>query len=1251
MPPAPSAPAPPKPGRKHGSDRPAKAAVEFVPPKSPEEVLERLGLPARTGQESPLPPLCPTAVTIPGAVSFPRMEEQVADYWDQIDAFRTQLRLTSGLPRFNFFDGPPFATGLPHHGHMLAGTIKDVVCRYWASNGFYVPRRFGWDTHGVPVEHEIDKALQVTGPKDVMERIGLARYNEECRSIVMRYSSEWRSTVRRLGRWIDFDNDYKTLTPQFMESVWWAFKRLHEKGLVYEGTKVMPCSTGCATPFSNFEAKLNYKEVQDPTVIASFEILPRGHAPEAPEHPLAAELAGCHFVAWTTTPWTLPSNLALCVNPDLEYIAARKVADSEGQGAAAGGAAGGAACASPDKVYVLAECLAATIFPPPKAVKGSKGGKADKADKSGKALGYEVLHRYKGSQLVGLHYKPLFDYFTDYSKKYDAHRVLADSYVTADSGVGVVHIAPFFGEDDYRVALAAGLIRKDGEVVCPVDETGHFTPEVRDWAGVYVKDADKQIIRNLKERGLLVQQAVCTHQYPYCWRSDTPLLYRAIPSWFVRVEQIRDRLIANNATAAWVPAAIQEKRFHNWLVNARDWAISRNRFWGCPIPIWRSADGEQVVVVGSIAELRALTGKEITDLHRHFIDDLEIPDPRNASLPAGAQPYPPLRRVEPVFDCWFESGSMPYAQIHYPFENSEAQVVPADFIAEGLDQTRGWFYTLLILSTALFDAAPAKHCIVNGMLLAADGQKMSKRLRNYTPPELLFDALGADPVRLYLTNSPAVHAEEVKFLDDGVLDALKSVSMPWLNCLRFFSQCALRYQEVRGEPFRTWAPEGLAAPQDFASFRAWEAAWDASLKGRVAHVMDRWILASLEDLVGVVHAAMAEYKIYNVLPRLLAFLQDLTNWYIRLNRDRLKGQGESADPLVDQEVALNVLFYVLFSLARLMAPYTPFTSEWLYLQLRPAFAPVAALLSAGEVPNFYKSVHFIPCPRFEEGTFSFPEDPHVLEKIDSLKKVIGLGRTARKEKCGVTSARVPLKTLLVVHSSQLKIDLLRQMEDYIRTELNVLEVRFAAGEQGYATTVIEPDYMAVRELYSDRRDEMGAMMRAIKAFCDPQRAAENAASVAELREKGRVAFEGVEITLQMCAVRLELVPKEGMAGQADEYGFLTMFSTEQSPELAILAVENEIFAHIQKMRKLAKLEFMNRADVVLSDVEAGADLISSAVVNFAPKVNGAVILCSEGGEGSGAPSKEAAAAGRMPLASGEMSLAMAQCKLTLYAAN
>jgi len=1246
MPPAQSNTAELRPGKKRGGNRPAKPAVEFVPPKTPEEVLERLGLPAHIDRETPLPPLCPSAVTIPGAVSFPRIEEQVADYWDEIDAFRTQLRLTSDLPRFNFFDGPPFATGLPHHGHMLAGTIKDVVCRYWASNGYYVPRRFGWDTHGVPVEHEIDKALNVSGPKDVIERIGIAKYNDECRSIVMRYSSEWRSTVRRLGRWIDFDNDYKTLTPQFMESVWWAFKQLYEKGLVYEGTKVMPCSTGCATPFSNFEAKLNYKEVQDPTVIASFEILPRGHG-DGPAHPLAAELAGCHFVAWTTTPWTLPSNLALCVNPGLDYIAARKIVDPS----APEGHAGGAACASPDKVYVLAECLASTIFPPPK----SKAGKASK-DGASPALGYEVLHRYKGAQLAGLHYKPLFDYFEEYSRKYDAHRVLVDDYVTSDSGVGVVHIAPFFGEDDYRVALAAGLIRKDGEVVCPVDETGHFTAEVRDWAGVYVKDADKQIIRNLKERGLLVQQAVCTHQYPYCWRSDTPLLYRAIPSWFVRVEQIRDRLIANNATASWVPPAIQEKRFHNWLANARDWAISRNRFWGCPIPIWRSADGQQVVVVGSVAELQELTGKEVTDLHRQFVDQLEIPDPRNASLPAGAEPYPPLHRVEPVFDCWFESGSMPYAQLHYPFENSDAQVVPADFIAEGLDQTRGWFYTLLILSTALFDTAPAKHCIVNGMLLAADGQKMSKRLRNYTPPELLFDALGADSVRLYLTNSPAVHAEEVKFLDEGVLDALKSVSMPWLNCLRFFSQCALRYQELKHAPFRTWEPEGMAVPSSFLAFREWEAAWDTELKARVTHVMDRWILASLEDLAGVVHSSMAEYKIYNVLPRLLSFLQDLTNWYIRLNRDRLKGQGESADPLADQEVALNVLFYVLFSLARLMAPYTPFTSEWLYLQLRPAFAPVANAVagspagssSGSPIPDFYKSVHFIPSPRFAPGTFSFPEDPHVLEKIDSLKKVICLGRTVRKEKCGVSSARVPLKTLLVVHSNQRKVDLLRQMEDYLRMELNVLEVQFAVGEQGYATTVIEPNYMAVRELYSERREAMGAAMRAVQAFCDPQRAAENAAAVSELRESGKVTFDGVEITLQMCSVRLEPVPREGMAGQADEYGFLTMFSTEQSPELAAIAVENELFAHIQKMRKLAKLDFMDKADVVVSDVETGIDLITRAISNFGPRINGAVLVCA--GEGA-KEAQEAAVAGREALASGEMSLAMAQCRLSLYGAK
>ncbi|KAL4524947.1 hypothetical protein Ndes2526A_g07044 [Nannochloris sp. 'desiccata'] len=568
-----------------------------------------------------------------------------------------------GRPEYIFYDGPPFATGLPHYGHLLAGTIKDIVTRYASATGFHVTRRFGWDCHGLPVEYEIDKKLEIKSRQDVFD-MGIGTYNEECRSIVMRYSKEWETIVKRIGRWIDFENDYKTLDPSFMESVWWVFKQLFEKGLVYRGFKVMPYSTGCSTPLSNFEAGQNYKDVSDPAVVVAF--------------PIDNDPDNASLVAWTTTPWTLPSNLALCVNPEFTYL---KVKDP-----------------ATGKVYVVAESRLAEI--PGAVVKAKKAGKKDAAATKDGApaaaapAGFEIMSKIQGQELVGLTYTPLFPYFADL-KASGAFKVCGDSYVTEDSGTGIVHQAPAFGEDDFRVCVAHGVITRGDTVPCPVNDDGCFVDPVSDFAGRHVKEADKDIILAVKASGRLVHAGAIVHSYPFCWRSDTPLIYKAVPSWFVAVEDIKEKLLKNNAQTYWVPSYVKEKRFHNWLENARDWAVSRSRFWGTPLPIWTSDDGEEVVVIGSKEELENLAGTSVSDLHRHHIDELTIPSKQGKGV---------LRRVDDVFDCWFESGSMPYAQLHYPFENKELfeNNFPADFVAEGLDQTRGWFYTLMVLSTALF---------------------------------------------------------------------------------------------------------------------------------------------------------------------------------------------------------------------------------------------------------------------------------------------------------------------------------------------------------------------------------------------------------------------------------------------------------------------------------------------------------------------------------------------------------------------
>ncbi|KAK6164026.1 hypothetical protein DH2020_000890 [Rehmannia glutinosa] len=601
--------------------------------------------------------------------SFPSQEEKILSWWDEIDAFKTQLERTKHFPEYIFYDGPPFATGLPHYGHILAGTIKDIVTRYQSMTGHHVTRRFGWDCHGLPVEHEIDLKLGIKSREDVIN-MGIANYNEECRGIVQRYVNEWEKTVVRMGRWIDFRNDYKTMDLNFMESVWWVFAQLFQKGLVYRGFKVMPYSTGCKTPLSNFEANSNYKEVPDPEIMVAF--------------PVVDDPNGACFVAWTTTPWTLPSNLALCVNANFVYVKVRNKFNG--------------------KIYVVAESRL-TELPVEKAKKslpdGAVGGSENLNSKpkssGGKAKNvdtYEVLEKYPGASLVGKKYVPLFDYFKDFSDV--AFRVVADNYVTDDSGTGIVHCAPAFGEDDYRVCLENGIINKGENLVVAVDDDGCFTERIVEFSRRYVKDADKDIIQAVKEKGRLVKSGSFTHNYPFCWRSDTPLIYRAVPSWFVAVEKIKDQLLENNKQTYWVPDFVKEKRFHNWLENARDWAVSRSRFWGTPLPLWISEDGEEIVVMDSIEKLEKLSGAKVTDLHRHKIDHITIPSRRGPEFGV-------LRRVEDVFDCWFESGSMPYAYIHYPFENVELfeNNFPGHFVAEGLDQTRGWFYTLMVLSTAL----------------------------------------------------------------------------------------------------------------------------------------------------------------------------------------------------------------------------------------------------------------------------------------------------------------------------------------------------------------------------------------------------------------------------------------------------------------------------------------------------------------------------------------------------------------------
>lgn len=880
-------------------------------------------------------------------MDFAKSEEGVLQLWEELDAFQTSLQLSKGKPVFNFYDGPPFATGTPHYGHILASTVKDIIPRYAHMTGHHVERRFGWDTHGLPVEHEIDKKLGITGKEDVMA-MGIDKYNAECRAIVMRYAGEWRNTIGRMGRWIDFDNDYKTLYPSFMESVWWVFKELYKKNNVYRGYRVMPYSTGCTTPLSNFEAQQNYKDVLDPAVTVGFPLV---------------DDPNTMLVAWTTTPWTLPSNIALCVHPDFEYV---KILDEK-----------------TGKNYILMQSLLTTLFKNPKKEK------------------LKVVEKYKGSDLKGLKYVPLFDYFYDRFKDH-GFQVFTATYVKNDSGTGIVHQAPSFGEEDYNVALEEGLINADRLPPNPVDDSGRFTAEVPEWAGIYIKDAERKIIKYLKEKGNILVDAQMMHSYPFCWRSDTPLIYRAVPAWFVRVKEIIPNMLQHIDESHWVPNNVKEGRFANWIKNARDWNISRNRYWGTPIPLWASDDFEEIICIGSVAELEELSGvKGITDLHRDSIDGITIPSKTGKGV---------LKRVEEVFDCWFESGSMPYASQHYPFENADKFEAgfPADFISEGLDQTRGWFYTLTVLGNHLFNSSPFKNCIVSGIVLASDGKKMSKRLKNYPDPNVVINKFGADALRLYLINSPVLRAETLRFKEEGVKEVVSKVLLPWWNSYKFFEGQVALLKKLNDIDF-VYDPKLISD-----------------------NVMDKWIMASLQSLIGFIHTEMKEYRLYTVVPGLLNLIDDLTNWYIRLNRSRLKGENG----VEDATKALNTLFEALFVLVRAMAPFTPFLSEAIYQKLKPC------------IPDSFhtedsRSVHFLTYPEVRVEL----QDEKTEVAVRRMQKVIELGRNIRERKA--IGLKIPLKTLVVIHHDKEYLADVQSLKKYVVDELNIRDVILTSDEAAY----------------------------------------------------------------------------------------------------------------------------------------------------------------------------------------------------------
>ncbi|MEZ0049808.1 isoleucyl-tRNA synthetase [Mycobacterium sp. MAA66] len=866
-----------------------------------------------------------------GAPNFPDLELEVLDYWAADDTFRASIAQRDGAEEYVFYDGPPFANGLPHYGHLLTGYVKDIVPRYRTMRGYKVERRFGWDTHGLPAELEVQRQLDITD-KAQIEAMGIGAFNDACRASVMKYANEWRSYVTRQARWVDFDNDYKTLDLPFMESVIWAFKQLWDKGLAYEGNRVLPYCWNDETPLSNHELRMDddvYQSRQDPALTVGFR------AVDGP-------VAGSYLLVWTTTPWTLPSNQAVAVHPEVTYL--QVVGPDE-------------------RPYVLAEARLAAYT---------------------REFGEEpvVVGSYLGAELLGTHYLPPFPYFVDTDQARGAFQVLQGDFVTTEDGTGIVHMAPAYGEDDKATCDAAGIV-----AVTPVDSRGRFDTTVPDYLGQQVFEANPQIIRDLKNgtgpaavnAPVLLRHETYEHSYPHCWRCRQPLIYRAVSSWFVKVTEFRDRMVELNQQITWYPEHVKDGQFGKWLAGARDWSISRNRYWGSPIPVWKSDDPAypRIDVYGSLDELERDFGVRPDNLHRPYIDELTRPNPDD---PTGRST---MRRIEDVFDVWFDSGSMPYAQVHYPFENAdwfdgsatESAHFPGDFIVEYIGQTRGWFYTMHVLATALFDRPAFKACVAHGIVLGNDGQKMSKSLRNYPDVSEVFDRDGSDAMRWFLMASPILRGGNLIVTEQGIRDGVRQVLLPVWNAYSFLA---------------------LYAPQ--------KGKWRTDSE----NVLDRYILAKLAELRESLTAALDECDISGACEQLRQFAEALTNWYVRRSRSRF--WDEDAD-------AIDTLHTVLEVTCRLAAPLLPLTTEVIWRGLTDE-----------------RSVHLTDWPQDSV----VPADPELVAAMDQVREVCSSGSSLRKAK--KLRVRLPLPKLTVAVENP---EALRPFADLIADELNVKAVELS----------------------------------------------------------------------------------------------------------------------------------------------------------------------------------------------------------------
>jgi len=1001
------------------------------------------------------------------SLNFVEREKEVLEFWKEKDIFKKSVAASEGRPAFTFYDGPPTANGMPHIGHILTRVIKDIIPRYRTMKGYSVLRKAGWDTHGLPVELEVEKMLGIDG-KQQIEEYGIEPFIKQCKQSVWKYKGEWERMSDRVGFWADMENPYVTYDNNYIESEWWALKQIWEKGLLYKGHKIVPYCPRCGTALSSHEVAQGYKDVKETSIYVKFRVKGEEQV---------------FLLAWTTTPWTLPSNVALTVNPDEVYIKAK--------------------CS--DEVYILAEALA-------KDVLGEE---------------FEVLEKLQGKDLLGMEYEPLFDFVVPDKK---AYYVVGGDFVTLTEGTGIVHTAPAFGEDDARVGR-----ENDLPFVQLVNEQGRFVEAVQPWKGVFVKDADPDIIKHLDQRNLLYKAMEYEHSYPFCWRCDTPLLYYARDTWFIKMTAVRDKLLKNNNTVNWLPENIKEGRFGKFLENVVDWGLSRERYWGTPLPIWECECGHRHVV-GSIAELREMGENvpEDIELHKPYIDNVYLKCPKCGTGK--------MKRVSEVIDCWFDSGSMPFAQWHYPFENKELfeERFPADFISEAIDQTRGWFYSLMAISTLLFDQSPFKNCIVMGHVNDKDGQKMSKHKGNVVDPWTVLDKQGADAVRWYFYTESA----------------------PWLPS-RFYEEAVSEAQrKFMGTLWNTYAFYVLYANIDQFNPLKYELDIDK------ISVMDKWILSKLHTLIGYVDKSLENYRITESARAIEDFVDQLSNWYVRRCRERF-WQKEMTQDKINAYMTLNT---VLITIAKLSAPFVPFMAESIYRNLVVNLDPKAP-----------ESVHLCDFPTVDERFIN----PELEKNMDLVLKIVVQGRACRNN--ANIKNRQPLGRMFVKADFELP----EMFRELVMDELNVKDLIFTDDAKHFTTYKFKPQLRTLGPRYGKLLPKISAILAQLDG--------NETMDKFESGEKLTFEVDGTMVELAKDDVLIEAVQKEGYVSEEDR-GITVILDTNLTPELVEEGFVREIISKVQTMRKEAGFEVLDHIRLYYNGNEKIAGIMRNNTATISEEV-------------------------------------------------